>query len=127
MLISHTVPVITQVVSSYHSGLTPIMDSSKQIYRSTDKYPLPPPPPYPGPPTNHRPGHLNMSSSSSTSSSESFKNTTLNSKTLLPYNVTPPRTQGPSEAEKKIEALTKQLEDEMENNPEGELFGKFCS
>ncbi|GIY21405.1 uncharacterized protein CEXT_716691 [Caerostris extrusa] len=64
---------------------------------------LPPPPPYPG---------------------TGFKPNTLNSKTLLPYNVTPPRQKGPTEAEKKIEALTKQIEDEMESNPEGEFFGK---
>lgn len=66
---------------------------------------MPPPPPYPG---------------------SGFKtNTLLNSKTLLPYNVTPPRQKGPTEAEKKIEALTKQIEDEMETNPEGDFFGEF--
>lgn len=64
---------------------------------------LPPPPPYPG--TGYKPN-------------------TLNSKTLLPYNVTSPRPKGPTEAEKKMEALTKQIEDEMENNPEGEYFGE---
>lgn len=65
---------------------------------------LPPPPPYPG---------------------TGFKPNTLNTKTLLPYNVTPPRQKGPTEAEKKIEAWTKQIEDEMESNPEGEFFGKY--
>ncbi|EEC10571.1 conserved hypothetical protein [Ixodes scapularis] len=60
---------------------------------------LPPPPPYPG----YKP----------------------NAKTLLPYNVTPPRPKGPTEAEKKIEALMKQIEDELEHNPpEGEFFGE---
>ncbi|KAL3216367.1 hypothetical protein MRX96_033117 [Rhipicephalus microplus] len=49
---------------------------------------------------------------------------TLNTKTLLPYNVTPPRPKGPTEAEKKIEALMRQIEDELEQNPpEGEFFG----
>lgn len=48
------------------------------------------------------------------------------SKTLLPYNVTPPRPAGPTEAERKIEELTRQLEEEMERNEEqGEYFGKF--
>nr|XP_050026175.1 LIM domain-containing protein jub-like [Dermacentor andersoni] len=62
---------------------------------------LPPPPPYPG-----------------------YKPNTLNTKTLLPYNVTPPRPKGPTEAEKKIEALMRQIEDELEQNPpEGEFFG----
>lgn len=46
-------------------------------------------------------------------------------KNLLPYNVTPPRPAGPTEAERKIEELTRQLEEEMERNEEqGEYFGK---
>lgn len=46
------------------------------------------------------------------------------SKNLLPYNVTPPRPAGPTEAERKIEELTRQLEEEMEKNEEqGEYFG----
>ncbi|XP_063216074.1 LIM domain-containing protein jub-like isoform X3 [Bacillus rossius redtenbacheri] len=45
-------------------------------------------------------------------------------KTLLPYNVTPPRPMGPTEAERKIEELTRQLEEEMEKQEEeGEYFG----
>ncbi|XP_064466701.1 LIM domain-containing protein jub-like [Ornithodoros turicata] len=68
---------------------------------ATQHQSLPPPPPYPG-----------------------YKPNTLNTKTLLPYNVTPPRPKGPTEAEKKIEALMKQIEDELEHNPpEGEFFG----
>lgn len=48
------------------------------------------------------------------------------SKNLLPYNVTPPRPAGPTEAERKIEELTRQLEEEMERNEEqGEYFGKL--
>lgn len=46
------------------------------------------------------------------------------SKNLLPYNVTPPRQSGPTVAERKIEELTRQLEEEMEKNEEqGEYFG----
>lgn len=42
----------------------------------------------------------------------------------MPYNVTPPRPAGPTEAERKIEELTRQLEEEMERNEEqGEYFG----
>lgn len=49
----------------------------------------------------------------------------LMSKTFLPYNVTPPRPAGPTEAERKIEELTRQLELEMELKEEqGEYFGK---
>lgn len=47
-------------------------------------------------------------------------------KNLLPYNVTPPRHMGPTEAERKIEELTRQLEEEMEKQEEeGEYFGEF--
>ncbi|XP_049531957.1 LIM domain-containing protein jub [Anopheles darlingi] len=45
-------------------------------------------------------------------------------KNLLPYNVTPPRPTGPTEAERKIEEMTRQLEEEMEKSEEqGEYFG----
>ncbi|XP_015912712.1 LIM domain-containing protein jub [Parasteatoda tepidariorum] len=54
---------------------------------------------------------------------EDHKPNTLNSKTFLPYNVTPPRQKGPTEAEKKIEALMREIEDEMENNPGNDFFG----
>lgn len=57
------------------------------------------------------------------SSGEGFKPNTLNSKTFLPYNITPPQTKGPSEAEKKFEAMMRELEEEFENAPDGEYFG----
>lgn len=45
-------------------------------------------------------------------------------KSLLPYSITPPRPPGPSEAQRKIEELTRQLEEEMERQDEdGEYFG----
>lgn len=45
-------------------------------------------------------------------------------KTLLPYHITPPRPRGPSEAEKKVEEMTRQIEEEMEKlEEEGEYFG----
>ncbi|XP_048484990.1 LIM domain-containing protein jub [Plutella xylostella] len=45
-------------------------------------------------------------------------------KSLLPYSITPPRPPGPSEAQRKIEELTRQLEEEMERqDEEGEYFG----
>lgn len=47
-------------------------------------------------------------------------------KNLLPYSVTPPRPAGPSEAQRKIEELTRQLEEEIEQSEEqGEYFGMF--
>lgn len=46
-------------------------------------------------------------------------------KSLLPYSITPPRPAGPSEAQRKIEELTRQLEEEMERqDEEGEYFGE---
>lgn len=48
-------------------------------------------------------------------------------KGLLPYSVTPPRPAGPTEAERKVEELTRQLEEEMERQEEeGEYFGNTC-
>lgn len=45
-------------------------------------------------------------------------------KGLLPYSVTPPRPTGPTEAQRKVEELTRQLEEEMERqDEEGEYFG----
>ncbi|RVE48800.1 hypothetical protein evm_006574 [Chilo suppressalis] len=45
-------------------------------------------------------------------------------KSLLPYSITPPRPSGPSEAQRKIEEMTRQLEEEMERqDEEGEYFG----
>lgn len=42
---------------------------------------------------------------------------------LINYQVTPPKPKGPSEAEKKLQAMTQELEDEMELKPKGEYFG----
>lgn len=44
----------------------------------------------------------------------------------LPYHITPPKQKGPTEAEKKIAAITEQLENEMagDSDEEGEFFGK---
>lgn len=48
----------------------------------------------------------------------------MTGKNLLPYSVTPPKPRGPTEAEKKIEEMTRQIEEEMEKHEEeGEYFG----
>ena len=44
-------------------------------------------------------------------------------KPLLPFSITPPRPAGPSQAEMKIEEMTRQLEEEMEKKQESEFFG----
>lgn len=76
--------------------------------------PLPPQPP---------PSHHNLPPSHPQSLSK-VKAIAGCGKNLLPYNVTPPRPMGPTEAERKIEELTRQLEEEMEKQEEeGEYFG----
>lgn len=62
-------------------------------------------------------------STASTTSSGKLK---FCGKNLLPYSVTPPRPRGPTEAEKKIEEMTRQIEEEMEKHEEeGEYFGIY--
>lgn len=63
--------------------------------------------------------------SSSSSSSVKSVRMGINSNSLLPpHSITPPRTRGPSEAEKKLEQMMKELEDEYENNPpHADYFG----
>ena len=48
-------------------------------------------------------------------------------KPLLPFSITPPKQNGPSEAERKLDALTKELEIEMEKKEESEYFGTSFS
>lgn len=55
-------------------------------------------------------------SSKTASSGQRFK---------LPYQVTPSRESGPSQAEKRLEALTLELEKELEMHMKKEYFGKF--
>lgn len=43
----------------------------------------------------------------------------------LPYQVTPSRESGPSQAEKRLEALTLELEKELEMHMKKEYFGRF--
>lgn len=49
--------------------------------------------------------------------------TSAAAKPLLSFSITPPRKNGPSDAEKKVEELTKQLEEELEKREEAEYFG----
>lgn len=112
--------------------------------------PKEPPPPYHGPhKTEPMPGlpprnaPVKFTSNTSGPSSQTFPMTaigprvTLNqvppktppSATVRPqaqitYQITPPQPKGPSEAEKKLMALTQELEDELESKAQGEYFGK---
>ena len=102
--------------------------------------PTKPPPPYHGPHntepitmTTYNPPNYSApisdqqsipSSLSSTPSSSRLNLSSNNVKSPLPYQVTPPPPKGPTEAEKKMEALTAELENQMEKHPQGEYFGQ---
>ncbi|GFO28702.1 Wilms tumor protein 1-interacting-like protein [Plakobranchus ocellatus] len=45
-------------------------------------------------------------------------------KSQLAFQVTPPKSSGPSDAERKLAALTQQLEDEMDHQSSGDYFGQ---
>lgn len=63
-------------------------------------------------------------SSASTNSSMGGMKLKMSGKSLLPYNVTPARPRGPTEAQRKIEEMTRLIEEEMEKKEEeGEYFG----
>ncbi|KAF5303033.1 hypothetical protein FQR65_LT08362 [Abscondita terminalis] len=65
-----------------------------------------------------------LSPTPSTVSTASSGKLKFSGKNLLPYSITPPRPRGPTEAEKKIEEMTRQIEEEMEKHEEeGEYFG----
>ena len=118
------------------------LDISVSVEQRTE----PPPPPYPG----SRPGPITIPVNSvpNLSSGPSYTNALVNSqfvtsggsnlstpsssrsnlatspyKTPLPVQITPPKPKGPTEAEKKIEALTHELESQMDKNPQGDYYG----
>lgn len=118
--ISHTLstntPFQTTSAKSYERAptATGIAGAPTKPYKEAKKLEMaetsrPPPAPSPTPSTcSTASGKLKMSG-----------------KTLLPYNVTPPRPRGPTEAERKIEEMTRQIEEEMEKHEEeGEYFGE---
>ena len=120
---------------------------SDQLYR--DYVNLPPPPPYPGteppqpPPTRGGSNTIAVAAlldgydvssdlgqrlslggggeTASVSNSGSTSKTAAAS--LLSFNVTPPKSTGPSEAERKLEAMTEEIAQEMEKREELEYLG----
>jgi len=79
-----------------------------------------PPPPYHGPHNTEPQSFSPVSSLSSPSGSRASPVGVRN----LPFQVTPPQPKGPTEAAKKVEALTLELESQMDKNPIGEYFGQ---
>lgn len=76
------------------------------------------------PETVQQPPKSSPSPTPSTMSNASSGKLKFSGKSLLPYCVTPPRPRGPTEAERKIEEMTRQIEEEMEKHEEeGEYFG----
>ncbi len=107
-----------------------------------DTIPSKPPPPYHGPHnTEPLPGgtynppsytsspttvqQQNSPIANSGSPTSPVNMSTSNIRTPLPFQVTPPQPKGPTEAEKKIEALTQELENQMEKHPQGDYFGEY--
>ena len=64
------------------------------------------------------------SSNLSTPSSSRSNLSSSNVRSPLSIQVTPSPGLGPTEAEKKLEALTQELERQMEVNPQGEYYGE---
>ncbi|GAB1599273.1 mucin-5AC-like [Argonauta hians] len=129
------------------AALTQQLENEMRISttRKPSDIPKEPPPPYHGPhKTEPMPGStssrvpLKYANATSVANEEMVSNQP--SSTYLPpasetppkltvsprltYQVTPGPTKGPSEAEKKLAALTQQLEDDMEKNPMGEYYGQ---
>lgn len=102
------------------AALTQQLENEMNLSSPGKKTPSRSPPPYHGP-------HLTPASKASPASStlsspgSSSKGSVMPS---LPVQVTPPQPKGPSEAERKLEALTQELENQMENNPQGDYYGK---
>ncbi|XP_060582504.1 Wilms tumor protein 1-interacting protein homolog [Ruditapes philippinarum] len=125
------------------AALTKKLEQDLLISMSPSSSPLPrePPPPYHGPhktepmpglpPRNTTPNSLNRSNAQVHIMSGSVPRTQSSSSvhpsvvSKLQYQVTPPKQKGPTEAELKLNALTQQLEDEMESSSaQGEYFGQ---
>ncbi|KAG8226124.1 hypothetical protein J437_LFUL003271, partial [Ladona fulva] len=84
---------------------------------------VPNPLPQPSPAPSHHSPSPPPSPSPAQSPASGKPKGPITGKPLLPYSVTPPRPMGPTEAERKIEELTRQLEEEMEKQgDEGEYF-----
>jgi len=139
----HQLAALTQQLENEMRISSSPVPSRKAGEQMTDK----PPPPYHGPhntepmsiagysqPINstsiqlqHSPSPVSPTSStgSNVSTPSSTKGLTTNLQTALPYQVTPPQAKGPSEAEKKLDALTQELENQMDEHPQGDYFGGY--
>lgn len=123
------------------AALTKKLEQDLLCSMSPSSSPLPrePPPPYHGPhktepmpglpPRNTTPNAVSRTSNAQIQmvggniQSSSSVHPSVVSK--LQYQVTPPKPKGPTEAEIKLNALTQQLEDEMESSAQGEYFGEY--
>lgn len=117
---------------NYKIGASSVAQTSMVSSGSQVAPPLPPPPvPLAPKPQSHSLSSgstlSNNSGSVMNASSVSVAAKSLvagaGSQSLLPYQIAPARPKGPTSAELKIEALMKQIEDEMDNSAAGEFFG----
>ena len=103
-----------------------------------------PPPPYHGPhitgtqmsnfvnvvpkynvsPSGHSGTPSPNSTLSTASSKQSYQSTPV-AASMLPVHITPPQPKGPTDVEKKLEALTLDLESQFEQHPQGDYYGKL--
>lgn len=102
----------------------PTVTQKASINRMFTMEPTPIPKPQPPKPkelSSHQQPPISPTPSQNSTGSGSGRRLTKN---LLPYSVTPPKSAGPTEAQRKIEELTRQLEEEIERSEEqGEYFG----
>lgn len=120
---------MTGNVSQTLSTNIPFQTTSAKNYERTPATgiagaPTKPPKEKPKSPEQENPHPQPVPSPTPSSCSSSSGKLKISGKNLLPYCVTPPRPQGPTEAQRKIEEMTRQIEEEMEKHEEeGEYFG----
>ena len=111
-------------------ALTQQLERDMQISDSTSSYngesdpSKVPPPPYYGPHYTHTSSTAGQAVVTASFRQSTTKQLAAGPKSPLPLQMTGPPPKGPTEAQRKVEALTKQLENEMESNPQGEYYGK---
>ena len=111
-----------------------ITSSTSQPRKISMEIPNKPPPPYHGPhnteplavSTYNSPNYTSPTLSQQSSPlSQSSSMSSLSVRSPLPMQVVPATPTGPSEAERKVEALTQELESQMEKHPQGDYFGEY--
>ena len=85
----------------------------------------PPPPPYSSRNVMNNASNNQIIGSNNQIMTNNGANNQMSEKPRLPYNVKLPKVNGPSEAERKLELLTRELEKEMDEKEKQEYFGMY--